>query len=430
MEPTLLDRKQGRYGLRISLLFILFSTLILSSTSGCVKAETDVWQIHDVINPSNGQVNWSEEGILAQAPSWIADGTWYLASMTQSLVGPNDIFVSTYEMFNWSLLWSTAETLYGETFASFSSFQNKVISNPSPWLDFSWNVDMDWYGVPLNTTRVIFSFNGTDATTELRMWFHITRTPEYLVGQGNLENWLTGFDLTPISVGSLSRWELYKDYNDGEQYYSLHFEAPANILSQHGDNYTLTLPVSTSYQGYTFKINQIIDVNMPANTEIKQTFPSSTHSENTATFIIARGDQYPISYTVISGSPTESLSQIFQKASSLWFTTPAGWAASASLLVLSITGLRGRTLWRRNKLYHRLFKSMVTIYDLYSSDLEKFHQEMKNISASIFKMLIDDKITDEQFEKLLKRRDDLLERSNAATSTHNFQNHEPNNVLK
>ena len=425
-----MDRKLGSYGLRISLLFILFSTLILSSTSGYVKAETDVWQIHDVINPSNGQVNWSEEGVLAQAPSWIADGTWYIASMTQSLVGPNDIFVSTYEMFNWSLLWSTAETLYDETFASFSSFQNKVISNPSPWLDFSWNVDMDWYGVPLNTTRVTFSFNGTDATTELWMWFHITRTPEYLVGQGNLENWLTGFDLTPISVGSLSRWELYKDYNDDEQYYNLHFEAPANILSQHGDNYTLTLPVSTSYQGYTFKINQIIDVNMPANTEIKQTFPSSLYSENTATFTIARGNQYPLRYTVISGLPSESLSQTLQKASSLWFTTPAGWAASASLLVLGITGLRGRTLWRRNKLYHHLFKSMVTIYDLYSSDLEKFHQEMKNISASIFKMLIDDKITDEQFEKLLKRRDDLLERSNPSTSLQNSQNHELNHDLK
>ena len=332
--------------------------------------------------------------------------------MTQSLVGPNDIFVSTYEMFSWSLLQPTAEDLYDANFASFSSFQNKVINNPSPWLNFSWSVDTNWYNVPLNTTRVTFSFDATDSTTELWMWFHITRTPEYLVGQGTLENWLTGFNLTPISVGSLSRWELYKDYNEGEQYYNLHFEAPADILSQHGDNYTLTLPVSTSYQGYTFKINQIIDVNMPANTEIKQTFPSSTHSENTATFTIARGDQYPSNYTVISGSPAESLAQILQKDANLWFTTPAGWAALASLLVLSITGLRGRTLWRRNKLYHHLFKTMVTIYDLYSPDLEKFHQEMKNISASIFKMLIDDKITDEQFEKLLKRRDDLLGRLN------------------
>jgi len=425
-----LGRKHGRYGLRISLLFILFSILIFSFTLGCVKAETDVWQIHDVINPSIGQVSWSEEGVLPQAPSWISDGAWYQASMTQSLVGPNDIFVSTYEMFSWSLLQPTAEELYDANFASFSSFQNRVVANPSPWLNFSWSVDTNWYNVPLNTTRVNFSYDATDSTTELWMWFHITRTPEYLVGQGNLENWLTGFNLTPISVGSLSRWELYKDYNEDEQYYSLHFEAPANILSQHGDYNTLTLPVSANYQGYTFKINQVIDVNMPANTEIKQTFPSSTHSENTATFTIARGDQYPSNYTVISGSPAESLGEILLNDASLWFTTPAGWAALASLLVLSITGLRGRTLWRRNKLYHHLFKTMVTIYDLYSQDLQKFQQEMKNISASIFKMLIDDKITDEQFEKLLKRRDDLLERSNPAASIQNSQNQEPNNAFK
>jgi hypothetical protein len=151
---------------------------------------------------------------------------------------------------------------------------------------------------------------------------------------------------------------------------------------------------------------------MPANTEIKQTFPHSTHSENTATFTISRGDQYPSSYAVISGPPAESLGQILQNDLLLWFTTPGGWAAFASLLVLSITGLRGRTIWRRNKIYHHFYKTMVTLYDLYSQDLLKFHQEIENISTSIFKTLIDDKITDEQFEKLLKRRDDLLERSN------------------
>jgi hypothetical protein len=53
---------------------------------------------------------------------------------------------------------------------------------------------------------------------------------------------------------------------------------------------------------------------------------------------------------------------------------------------------------------------MVTIYDLYSTDVIKFHQEMANVSTSIFKLLIEDKITDDQFEKLLVRRDDLLKR--------------------
>jgi hypothetical protein len=57
-----------------------------------------------------------------------------------------------------------------------------------------------------------------------------------------------------------------------------------------------------------------------------------------------------------------------------------------------------------------MYNSMVTIFDLYSSDIIKFHQEMANVSSSIFKLLIEDRITDEQFEKLLVRRDDLVKR--------------------
>jgi hypothetical protein len=53
---------------------------------------------------------------------------------------------------------------------------------------------------------------------------------------------------------------------------------------------------------------------------------------------------------------------------------------------------------------------MVTVYDMYSKDLLKFHQEMDNMSKSIIKTFVEDKITDDQFEKLLQRRDDLLAR--------------------
>ena len=90
----------------------------------------------------------------------------------------------------------------------------------------------------------------------------------------------------------------------------------------------------------------------------------------------------------------------------------ARWVAIGSLIVISFTGLRGRKIWQRNKLYHRIYKSMVTIYDISSKDPSRFNQEMENISSSIFKMLVEDKITDDQFEKLLKRRDDLTERAN------------------
>jgi hypothetical protein len=94
-----------------------------------------------------------------------------------------------------------------------------------------------------------------------------------------------------------------------------------------------------------------------------------------------------------------------------WSTTPAGWAAIASLLVLSFTALRGRRIYGRSRMYHRLYHSMVTLYDLYNRDYNRFNTEMENTSKTVFKMMVDDKITDEQFEKLLKRRDDLLERA-------------------
>ena len=63
----------------------------------------------------------------------------------------------------------------------------------------------------------------------------------------------------------------------------------------------------------------------------------------------------------------------------------------------------GPKIWQRNKLYHHIYKSLVTIYDVSSKDPSRFHEEMDNLYSSFFRMLVEDKITDEQFEKLLKR---------------------------
>jgi hypothetical protein len=233
------------------------------------------------------------------------------------------------------------------------------------------------------------------------------------VSEEKLETWLTGFDLTPISTGSLERWEFYEDWSPSGISYELRFEAPANLLTQHAGNYTCRIGVSSYYQGYTFKIQQVIDVNMPVDTEVKEATPVSMSAlaGNTATFVITRGETYPTAFTIVSGSPTKSLWQAFSEGATVWAVSPVGWAAIGSLLALSLTGIRGRRIWKRNKTYHRLYKSMVTLYDLYSKDLKRFREEMDNISKSVFKMVVDDRITDDQFERLLKRRDDLLDRS-------------------
>lgn len=407
--------------MRISKVILFLNILVITIASlqfvpsrlTCRAESEKIWYVHDTIEPSLDEVKWVEEGGIQEAATWIADGSWHQASMRQSLVDSNDIFVETYENFNWSLVRQIAEYYYAMTFDTYDAFVQFVTSDPGQWLYLSWQIDTEWYGVPLNTTKVRSSYNETTSDAELWTWFHITRIPEYFVGEGRLESWLTGFDLTPVSIGNLKIWEFHKDWNQNGISYNLRFKAPANMLSQHGENFTFTIGVSSYYQGYTFKIQQAIDINMPASTEVKEMSPlnMSIPRGNTASFVIARGDTYPESFTVVSGPPTKPLGQIVWENASLWLVTPGGWAAIATLTVLSFTGLRGRRIWRRNRLYHRMYNSMVTIYHLYSSDLMKFHQEMANVSSSIFQLLIQDKITDEQFERLLVRRDDLLKRA-------------------
>jgi len=75
-----------------------------------------------------------------------------------------------------------------------------------------------------------------------------------------------------------------------------------------------------------------------------------------------------------------------------------------------------RTPWQKNMATQQALPSHPQKHGYhlryFLKDPSRFNQEMENISSSIFKMLVEDKITDDQFEKLLKRRDDLTERAN------------------
>ncbi len=391
----------------IEMAILAVSATSLVSRSFC-QSSNDVWIVHDTIDPTLEGVRWQETGVIDQAPSWITDGRWLEVSTRENLVSPNDIFVSMYELFNWSLV----KTAYNLQFATFNDFTQYLVNNPDWWLEETWLLDTSWYGIATNTTGISWSFNQLNSEAQLWTWYHITRIPEYFVGSERLSNWLVGFDLTPISIGNLEIYQFSEDTNQAGSQYNLYFKAPANILTQHSNNYTLTLGVNPLNAGRTLNIDQWVDVNMPADTEIKETSPSnmSLMKGNTATFVISKDDPLPTSFTVVSGSPSKSFSQVVWESASVWLLTPGGWAAMATLVVLSYTAFRGRRIWGRSKLYHRMYKSMVTIFNLYSSDIIKFHQEMANISSSVFNLLIEDKITDEQFEKLLVRRDDLVKR--------------------
>jgi len=397
----------------IFMFFLLTVTSIFVQPKVLFAVNDDVWYIHDVINTSLDEVEWVEEGGTKKVASWIADGLWYSARMRQSLVDKDDIFVETHESFNWSNIKNILEYHYDAKFSTFYEFASFIENAPNQWLEFSWQIDTQWYGVCSNTTKVKYSFNETTANAEVWTWFHITHIPEYFTGEGKLENWLTGFDLTPVSTGNLKTWEFHKEWSSNGVWYNLRFKAPASMLSQHLANYTFTINSLPEYRGSNNNIQQIIDINMPANTEVKEAKPFNMCiiDGNTATFVIGKDDKYPDAFTVVSGPPTKSLSQAIWEGASLWLFTPVGWASIASITVLSITGLRGRKILNRNKLYRHLYKSMVTVYDLYAADSLKFQQEMDNISRSIIAMLVQDRITDEQFEKLLQRRDDLIKRT-------------------
>jgi hypothetical protein len=373
-----------------------------------LKADGQLWHVLDIINPTLDSVEWIEEANYSKPPRWISSGQWYEAHSRQTLVGPDDIFVSLDEDFNWTAINEDLQ------YSSFDEFENGMVSNSRWWLRASWGLDADWLGIPLNRTRVVTEFNEATSRANVKIWCHITHIPEYILGEKRLENFsLTGFDLTALSVGSLDALHWSEDYTANGTSYSIYFKAPANILSQYEDTYSLVLDVSPSYKGLTYDVEQEIQISMPTNTEVRTVSPSnmSTSLGNIATFTIHHGDRYPDSFSVTSGPPIKDVTQSFLESAGHWLTEPSTWVAFATLTVLLYTAFSGKRIWSRRKTYYRLYRSMVNLYEHYALNFAQFYQEIENLSRSITKYFVEGKITDDQFDKLLTRRDDLIERA-------------------
>jgi hypothetical protein len=389
-----------------------------SSLAFSSAASSQVWNVSDIITPTLDSVKWIEEGNYSTPPSWISDGRWYEAHRRQSLIkSDNHIFVSLNEIFNWTAVnvknWTTVEPSLPTHFSSFYVFKDAVSEDPSWWLKYSWGVDVNRHGVPLDKISVSMESDDSTSRAEVDILCRITNIPEYIIGEKRLENWLTGFDLTSISIGDLEAFEWSEDITASGRYYYIYFKAPANLLSQYKDMYSLVLDVSPSYQGLRYNIEQKIQISMPPNTEVQSASPSnmSTPSGNTATFIIHHSDRYPMSFSVTSGSPIKDVIQSFAEGAGRWIVEPSTWVAFASLIVLLYTAFRGKRIWSRRRTYYRLYRSMVSLYDHHALNCVQFYQELDNLSKSITKYFIEDKITDDQFDKLLTRRDDLIERA-------------------
>jgi hypothetical protein len=404
--------------MRRSLQIRVFSILTILTLSAVIhgidiptasSASGPAWHVLDQITPTIGSVEWVEKANYTKPVSWIADGRWYEAHRRQVLVKPNDIFASFSEAMNWTAVNNSFHSPY----SSFDDFKDSITSDPAWWLEYSWSIDVKAYGVPLNKTVVRTVYNETSSRAEIYMWCHITNIPEYILGEKQLETLLTGFDLTSISIGSLEAFQWYQDSTASLRSYYVYFKTSANIITQNKDGYSLTLDVSPLYHNESYNVEQEIRILMPPETDVTTASPSSkaAWSGNIATFTIHRGDLYPASYSVTSGPRVKNLGERFTESVNRWLTEPAYWVALGSASAILYSAYLGNNLRRRRKTYYRLYRSMVSIFDRSSSDPQQLHQEINTLSSSIHKYFIEDKITDEQFEKLMAQRDHLIERT-------------------
>jgi hypothetical protein len=221
---------------------------------------------------------------------------------------------------------------------------------------------------------------------------------------------LAGFRITELYIGSLENLNMFEWYTNYSTFYKIYFVTAANLMSKFEDTYSFLIEGRES--GIS-NIVQEIQISMPSETQIQSASPSNmaNFSENIVTFTVYEDDTHPESFSVTSGPQIKSFSQIFIESARRWVIEPSTWVAFFSLVAIVYTTIRGKRVWDRQKTYYRLYRSMVNLYDHYSEDFAKFNQELEDLSKSITKYFIENNINDTQFDKLLSRRDDLLERA-------------------
>ena len=419
-----------------SFLFILAAVIwVLTSVCNLQKplyplafsssVNNQVWEIRDTITPTFDKIEWLEDGVHPEPPSWISDGGWYEAHSRQILVkSGNYIFATFSESLNWSAVSASLET-EGFYYATFDDFKSHLCNDQAWWLMYSWGLPSDWLGISPNTTRVAIEFDPNTSMAFIEISCHITNIPGYFmdtagrpmeigIGAEKLPKPLfAGFDLTTIYIGDLEALQLYEDYAADHRHYRIYFKAPANLLSRSMETYSLSLEVSPQCIGEVHNAYRSMNISMPSDTEIRNTSPSniSTGVDNIAMFSLSDSDRYPHSFQVTSGPPVQDLTEFLIENTVRWVTEPEIWVALGTAIIGIYAGFHGKRMWGRQKTYYRLYRSMINLYDHYSNDLSKFNQEIESLSKSITKYFIDGKINDDQFDKLLTRRDDLFERA-------------------
>jgi hypothetical protein len=371
------------------------------------------WQVNDTITPTLDAVEWREEGEYLKALERISDGRWFFLGCRLYLVKSEYLIATFSENFNWTLVKSDleAEERY---YTSFDEFRDDIENDPRWWLGYSWKIDTEWFGISLDQTTVIIDYNAETSRVRIRIWCHIHHIPNFFLmsvymANRRLKPLFAGFDLSDVHIGVFEELEWYETYTQDITRYRVYYKAPAHLLSLYGTEYSFALPTrDDQISTVTHEITGI----MPSDTQVQSTSPVdlASHNENTAIFAVHQGQVYPNSFVVTSGPPIKEFSQIFLENITYWITDPSYWVVFGTFVAIVYGAFSGKRMWDRRKTYYRLYRSMVKTYDLYSHDDAKFFEEIAVLYNSITQCFIENKINDDQFDRLLSRRDDLIER--------------------
>ena len=409
--------------------FLLVCLLFLSVTPSYVvafssEAESSGWEIVDSIKPTLNYIEWTGTGVEPGPPSWVSDGRWLHADGYMILVkSENYIFCAFSEIFNWDALNEGFKNENWHPYESFEDFEAEVINNPSWWLRYSWGYSLG--ASSLDKTHVEIHLDEGTGTVHTEITCHITNIPGFFLtslirskeigigGEKLPEILFAGIDIKDIYIGDVESFQLTEVYHADNKNYKIYFKAPANTLQKYLETYSFTLNMAPQNIGKINNDFRQIYITMPSETEVHHTSPPeiSTQRENTVTISLNEGYEYPSSFSVESGPPTKNFQQIMGELAQTFVTEPETWAILGSLIACIYAALRGKHVWDRRKIYYRLYRSMVDTYERYSHDFTKFHQEIEGLSKTITQYFIEDKINDDQFDKLLTRRDDLIERA-------------------
>jgi hypothetical protein len=415
-------------GLRLRVVvavLLVLACAVLARRGVSWAVEDTPWEVVDRITPTLDGVKWDEKGAREDPPAFIADGRWYDAHSRHILVQGEYVFVNLVDRINWALVNEGLGREGLPVHASFEDFRNSLLNDPAWWLMYAWGLEATWLGISVNATRIHVEYVEEGAPVTVITTCRVTNLPEYfggflsipqseigVAGQKRPESLLAILDLSRVYYGDLVAMRFEEDYSPTGNSYFIYFEAPANLVSQYGQEYTFSLVFSPLFQQALCNAFRQINVTMPAESTVNLLSPeaNATRRNNVGAFILHPGDAYPTGFVVQSGPPQKDFAQVLQESAAKWATDPGAWVAFGSVIVLLYTGFQGRRVWNRRKVYYRLYRSLVSLYDRSAADPAQREQEMKAMSRTITELFVVGKITDDQFDKLLTRLDDLAGR--------------------